>query len=316
MALFLKPVFQERIWGGTALKEKFNYDIPNDLTGECWAISAHPNGPNEIENGKHKGKTLDQVWEEDKELFGNESSEKFPLLTKILDANDKLSVQVHPNDDYALKNEHEYGKTECWYILDAKEDAEIIYGVNVQSKQELIKLIDNKEFDNLFNKVKVKPGDFYYVPAGTVHAIGDGILILETQQSSDTTYRIYDYDRKDKNGNTRELHLEQSKEVIDYSSQNPNTKPISERRSGQRFTQFVSNEFFTVERWDIISSFDFQKPHPYCLVSVIEGEGRVTVNDENVEITKGKHFILTTEDKEIEFSGELNIVVSYPGNNN
>ncbi|PWG68595.1 mannose-6-phosphate isomerase, class I, partial [Enterobacter mori] len=120
MPLFLKPVFQERIWGGTALKSN-NYDLPNNHIGECWAISAHPNGPNKIENGKHKDKTLEEVWNEDKSLFGETSEAKFPLLTKFLDANDKLSVQVHPNDTYAQINEGEYGKTECWYILDAKE---------------------------------------------------------------------------------------------------------------------------------------------------------------------------------------------------
>ncbi|BGE81251.1 mannose-6-phosphate isomerase, class I [Staphylococcus petrasii] len=312
MVLFLKPVFQERIWGGTALRDKFNYDIPNDLTGECWAISAHPNGPNMIENGKHKGKTLDQVWNEDKTLFGNDSRDKFPLLTKILDANDKLSVQVHPDDEYALKHENEYGKTECWYILDAKEDAEIIYGVNVQDEQELNELIDNKAFDKLFKTVKVKPGDFYYVPAGTVHAIGSGIMILETQQSSDTTYRIYDYDRKDKKGNTRELHLEQSKDVINISNESPNTEPIVENRQGHKFTQFVSNEFFTVDKWDIEGSLKYEKTHDYCLVSIIEGRGTLVIDEESFEIEKGKHFILTTEDKDIKFEGDLNIIVSYP----
>ncbi|MDM7862486.1 mannose-6-phosphate isomerase, class I [Staphylococcus borealis] len=311
MVLFLKPVFQERIWGGTALRDEFNYQIPNDLTGECWGISAHSNGPNEIENGKYKGITLDQVWEKNKALFGNDPRDKFPLLTKILDANDKLSVQVHPNDEYALEHENEYGKTECWYIIDANKDAEIIYGVNTQSKQELNEFIDNKEFDKLFKTVQVKPGDFYYVPAGTVHAIGSGIMILETQQSSDTTYRIYDYDRKDKDGNTRDLHLEQSKDVIDVSNQNPNTNPIVECRSGQKFTQFVSNEFFTVEKWDIQGVLEYEKPHDYCLLTIIEGNGKINIDGEDFEIEKGKHFILTTEDNEINFKGELSIIVSY-----
>lgn len=313
MVLFLKPVFQERIWGGTALRDKFDYDIPNELTGECWAISAHPNGPNTIENGKYKGKTLDQVWNENKNLFGNDSRDKFPLLTKILDANDKLSVQVHPNDEYALEHENEYGKTECWYILDAKENAEIIYGVNVQSKQKLNELIDNKEFDKLFKTVKVKPGDFYYVPAGTVHAIGAGIMILETQQSSDTTYRIYDYDRKDKNGNTRKLHLEQSKDVINISNKNPNTNPVEEERKDYKFIQLVSNEFFTVEKWEINNSLEYEKRHDYCLVSVIGGQGILEIDDESFEIKKGDHFILTTEDNYIKFNSNVNIIVSYPG---
>lgn len=310
--LFLKPVFQERILGGTALRNEFNYNIPSNLTGECWAISAHPNGPNEIENGKYKGQTLDKVWQKDKRLFGEPDEEKFPLLTKILDANDKLSVQVHPDDNYALANEGEYGKTECWYILDAKKDAEIIYGINATNKEDMNKMIDHKEFSSLFKTVKVKPGDFYYVPAGTVHAIGAGIMILETQQSSDTTYRIYDYNRKDKNGNTRDLHLKQSKEVINISNESPNIIPKTEKCQNQIYTQFVSNEFFTVEKWDINGEIKYHKEYPYCLVSVIEGKGIIEINSNKKEIEKGQHFILTTEDKEINFNGKLKIIVSHP----
>ncbi|QTK10399.1 class I mannose-6-phosphate isomerase [Staphylococcus haemolyticus] len=138
-----------------------------------------------------------------------------------------------------------------------------------------------------------------------------GIMILETQQSSDTTYRIYDYDRKDKDGNTRDLHLEQSKDVIDISNQDPNTEPIEKHRNGQKFTQFVSNEFFTVEKWDIQAVLDYEKPHDYCLITVIEGNGKINIDGENFEIEKGKHFILTTEDNEIKFEGELSIIVSY-----
>lgn len=138
-----------------------------------------------------------------------------------------------------------------------------------------------------------------------------GIMILETQQSSDTTYRIYDYDRKDKDGNTRDLHLEQSKDVIDISNQDPNTAPIEKHRNGQKFTQFVSNEFFTVEKWDIQGVLDYEKPHDYCLITVIEGNGKINIDGENFEIEKGKHFILTTEDNEIKFEGELSIIVSY-----
>ncbi|MBI5974863.1 mannose-6-phosphate isomerase, class I [Staphylococcus canis] len=311
MVLFLKPVFQERIWGGTALRQ-YDYTIPNDKTGECWAISAHPNGPNVIENGPYQGQTLDAVWQHHRELFNNDSRDAFPLLTKILDANDKLSVQVHPDDTYAFQHEGEYGKTECWYILDAKEGAEIIYGVNADNQDDLNTMIDRQQFGDLFQKVKVKPGDFFYVPAGTVHAIGEGILILETQQSSDTTYRIYDYDRKDQHGNQRELHLDQSKDVIDIDTENPNVTPIKAVRQGQHYTQFVSNDFFTVEKWDIDGQLNYDKPHPYCLVSVIEGEGNIEIDGTTYPIQKGRHFILTTEDNDIQFQGTLTCIVSHP----
>ncbi|MEQ6028452.1 mannose-6-phosphate isomerase, class I [Staphylococcus saccharolyticus] len=311
MVLFLKPVFQERIWGGTNLTQ-FGYDIPSDSTGECWAISAHKNGPNIILNGKHKGQTLNQVWDEERALFGDDTSAHFPLLTKILDAHDQLSVQVHPDNDYALKNEGEYGKTECWYILDAKPGAEIIYGVNAQSKEELAHMIDQRNFDHLFKRVPVQSGDFFYVPAGTVHAIGSGILILETQQSSDTTYRIYDYDRQDKSGKLRDLHLKQSKEVIDISTQQPNTTSHTKTVNGNQYTQFVSNQFFTVEKWSINNKLDFNKPHVYCLISVIKGDGTIIINDDDYKIQKGDHFILTSKDQIIEFNGTMEVIVSHP----
>jgi mannose-6-phosphate isomerase len=310
MPLFLKPVFQERIWGGTKLTE-FGYDIPYDNTGECWAISAHPNGANMILNGHYKGYTLDQVWQEDRALFGNDDREAFPLLTKILDAQDKLSVQVHPDDAYAKEHEGEYGKTECWYILDAEEDAEIIYGVNAQDQETLNQMIDNREFDKLFNTVKVQKGDFYYVPAGTVHAIGKGIMILETQQSSDTTYRIYDYDRRDKNGTQRALHLDESKAVIDLSQSSPNVTPKALTRGNEHYTQLVTNAFFTVEKWDVYQQVNFEKPQDYCLVSIIEGSGEIIVDDDAYELEKGEHFILTSEDNAVQFNGELTMIVSY-----
>lgn len=195
--IFLAPVFQERIWGGRKLQDLFGYDIPNELTGECWAVSAHPNGQSIVKNGAYQGNTLGQLWSSHQELFHSDSP-VFPLLTKILDASDNLSVQVHPDDEYAGKNENgELGKTECWYIVDAEPGAEIIYGHEAQSKEQLVQMMNDAKWDDLLTKIKVKRGDFFYVPSGTIHALGKGIVVLETQQSSDTTYRVYDYDRKD-----------------------------------------------------------------------------------------------------------------------
>ena len=193
--LFLKPYFQEKMWGGKRLKTEFGYEIPSDTTGECWAISAHPHGPAVIENGPYQGLNLAELWQQHREVFGNAKGDVFPLLTKILDARDDLSVQVHPDDAYALKHEGELGKTECWYVLAADEGAEMIYGHYAQTKAELKQLIEAGDWQHLLRRVPVKAGDFLYVPSGTVHAIGKGIMVLETQQSSDTTYRLYDFDR-------------------------------------------------------------------------------------------------------------------------
>ncbi len=272
--LFLQPVFQERIWGGTVLKEAFGYEIPSDHTGECWAISAHPNGPSVVKNGAFAGKTLIELWEEQPELFGHYDTKVFPLLTKILDANTDLSVQVHPNDEYANDHENgELGKTECWYIIDCREGAELIYGHTAKTKAELIHMIENNEWGKLLRKVRIKPGDFFYVPSGTIHALGEGTVVLETQQSSDTTYRVYDYDRVDESGNKRELHLEKSIEVTSIPHQDAAHSNETEIVPGASITKFVDAEYFTVYRWAIDGKANFEQNEPFLLASVIEGEG-------------------------------------------
>ncbi|MDR5602651.1 mannose-6-phosphate isomerase, class I [Staphylococcus coagulans] len=311
MPLLLEPVFQERIWGGTNLAQ-FGYDLPSDHTGEVWGISTHPHGANRILNGPFKGQTLDEVWENQPKLFGEFPTKKFPLLTKILDAEQKLSVQVHPDDTYAYEHENgEYGKTECWYILDAKPGAEIIYGTNAQSHEELNEMINQHDFEHLFRRVPVHKGDFFFVPAGTVHGIGAGIMILETQQSSDTTYRIYDYDRQDKNGNKRPLHLEKSKDVIQISEESPNVIPQTEVIENHKCTTFVQNSFFTVTHWQIQGTLNYMKPREFVLVSVLEGQGQLITDGEIYDIKKGNHFILTAEDLDNVFEGEFSLIISY-----
>ena len=311
MTLMIQPVFKERIWGGRHLKE-FGYEIPNDKTGECWGISAHEHGPNMIVNGKHEGKTLKELWEENTGLFGVQTTDKFPLLTKILDANDELSVQVHPDDAYAQVHENgELGKTECWYIIDCDEDAEIIYGHNAKDKDELENMIQEGKWNQLFNSIKVKPGDFFYVPSGTVHAIGKGIRILETQQNSDTTYRIYDYDRTDKDGHKRELHIEQSIDVISFNKDNSGTEAEVTEVQGNVIRTYISNSFFTVKQLLIEDHYEYTKQQDYTLMSVLSGEGTLTADGQVYTIRKGDHFILTTEDKEIKLQGKLDIIESY-----
>lgn len=311
MTLMIQPVFKERIWGGNHLKE-FGYEIPNDKTGECWGISAHEHGPNMIVNGEHEGKTLKELWDENTGLFGVQTTDKFPLLTKILDANDELSVQVHPDDAYAQVHENgELGKTECWYIIDCDEDAEIIYGHNAKDKDELENMIHEGKWNQLFNSIKVKPGDFFYVPSGTVHAIGKGIRILETQQNSDTTYRIYDYDRTDKDGHKRELHIEQSIDVISFNKDNSGTEAEVTEVQGNVIRTYISNSFFTVKQLLIEDNYEYTKQQDYTLMSVLSGEGTLTADGQVYTIKKGDHFILTTEDKEIKLQGKLDIIESY-----
>ncbi len=311
--LFLKPVFQERIWGGTELKTKFGYEIPSEHTGECWAISGHMNGPSIIENGPFAGKTLIDLWNEERQLFGDMEGNVFPLLTKILDANADLSVQVHPNDEYANLHENgELGKTECWYIIDCKEGAEMIYGHTAQSKEEFSSMIEKGEWNHLLRRVSIKPGDFFYVPSGTVHALCEGTLVLETQQSSDTTYRVYDYDRKDQNGQTRELHIEKSIDVSMVPHQDAKVQITKTIVPNAELTTFVETEFFSVYKWDISGLSSFNQDQPFMLFSVINGEGTLKTTEGTYPLEKGAHFILPSGIGDFEFEGNLSLIVSHP----
>lgn len=311
--LFLKPVFQEKIWGGSRLRTVFGFDIPNDKIGEDWAISAHPHGVSVVENGPFKGWKLDDLWKEHKELFGHPTEPVFPLLIKILDAEDDLSVQVHPDDAYGMAHEGELGKTECWYIIDAEPGAEIIYGHHAKTREELAEMIQDSRWDDLLKKVPVKKGDFFYVPSGTIHAIGKGIMILETQQSSDTTYRVYDYDRKDDQGNTRELHIQQSIDVTTVPAKAPELQIKEIRQGNSSIVTYVETEFFNVYEWDIKGITSFKKQAPYTLMTVIDGAGELVIDNQTYPLEKGTSVILPSDITEWKVQGELSIIASEPG---
>lgn len=305
--LFMEPVFKEMIWGGHRLKDVYNYPIPSDSTGECWAISAHKNGDCTILNGEYTGKKLSALYHQHRELFGNIDSSEFPLLIKIIDASLDLSVQVHPDDDYAAEHEHSLGKTECWYVLDAKPHTQMVMGHRAQTKEELIKCIENDEYERLLNKFEIKPGDFYYIPSGTIHAICSGSLIYEAQQSSDITYRVYDYHRKDKAGNERQLHVQQSIDVISVpyqeTSQNDRGKEITDTYIR---THLIKAPYFSVSKLDILKKTRLTHNQLFSLFSVIEGEG--AVND--TPIKKGQHFIVCHDVKMLDFDGQLTLMMT------
>jgi mannose-6-phosphate isomerase len=310
--LILQPVFKERIWGGTALKKEFGYEIQNGKTGECWAISAHPNGPSIIENGPYTGMTLDELWKKHPVLFGNPKEEVFPLLTKILDANMDLSVQVHPEDSYAKVHENgELGKTECWYILDCKEGADMIFGHNAKTKEELIEQINEGKWNELLRRVKIKRGDFFYVPSGTIHALCEGTLVLETQQSSDTTYRVYDYDRRDAEGYLRDLHLEKAIDVTTVPHHDIVGSRTVQTRGNVRITTFVESEFFSVYKWDVTGKSPFSFNDQYLLLSVIKGDGDIIHNGEKYPLQKGTNLIIPVGLGEFEIDGNCELIVSH-----
>lgn len=304
--LFLQPIFKERIWGGHKLKTDFGYPLNSNQTGECWAISAHKNGETHIRNGIYAGMPLSQLWKEHPELFANSESREFPLMVKILDANDDLSVQVHPDDKFAQLIENELGKAECWYVLDAATDAKIVYGHNAQSSDQFKQLATNGEWNKLLNYISVKAGDFFDVPTGTVHALGKGTLILEIQQSSDTTYRLYDYDRRDAAGNLRELHLDKAFAVIKSPHKETKTK-LEQRDLGLEaiFTNLTSNQHFQVGKLEINGALELTLNVPYLLISVITGEA--ILNGQTIK--KGDHLIVPNQTRKLNFSGYVTLIV-------
>lgn len=308
--LKLNPIFKHVLWGGNKLRTSFGYNEEGEDIGECWAISAHKNGDCTIANGTFAGKKLSEVWNENYYLFGRDDEsvkrgDVFPLLTKIIDAKEDLSIQVHPDNEYAYANENgALGKMECWYIIDCDDDTKIVIGHNCKNKEELKNCINNDRYDELIREIPVKKGDFFQIDPGTVHAIKGGTLILETQQSSDITYRLYDYNRL-QNGKLRELHKQQCIDVIKV----PDNKKMGIHTTNDEFVKkLVTTEFYNV--WKISlknessGNIKLSNEKPYLLCSVIKGE--ISVFDKSMK--KGDHFIITNgncNNINIEGKGEL-----------
>ena len=305
--LFLNPVFKQMIWGGSRLGSDWPYQIPGNDTGECWAVSAHPNGDCKIREGIYEGRTLSRMWEEYPELFGNTGLDRFPLLVKIIDAKTDLSIQVHPDDAYAKVNENgSLGKTECWYVLDCEEDSSLVIGHNAKSKEELAEMIHQGKWGDLIREIPVKKGDFIQIDPGTVHAIKGGLMILETQQNSDITYRVYDYGRLT-NGKPRELHIDKSIDVITVPA-----KPVEESVMAvgdlpeNQMNLLISCDYYKVWKLDVTSAVAFEQEYPFLIMSVIEGDGLIN----GQMITKGDHFILPKGYGEIKMQGNMQLIAS------
>ncbi len=305
--LKMKPVFKEMIWGGHKLRDVYGYDIPSDHTGECWALSAHKNGDCTIDGGEFEGKTLSWLFDNHRELFGNIEGDQFPLLVKIIDAKNDLSVQVHPDDAYAKANEDSLGKTECWYVLQAEEGTKMVMGHHAETKEDFVKAIEEDDYDHLLNSFQIKEGDFFYIPSGTLHAICSGSLIYEAQQSSDITYRVYDYHRKDADGKERELHVKQSIDVTTVPSDNSGKQTFEKTAlSNGEKTRYVESEFFKVDKYQMNGENVVVNDAPFQMVSVLDGEGTM----DGAEIRKGEHFIICSDQKETCFCGNMEIMIT------
>lgn len=311
--IFLEPVLHGKLWGGHRLHDDYGYDVPEGPVGECWAISAHPNGDCRVRGGAWDGRYFSELWSDHRELFGNMDGDVFPLLIKIIDAEDDLSIQVHPDDAYAFEHENgSLGKRECWYVLDAREGGDIVVGQRAHDRAEFAQMIEKGRWDDLLNRVPIQTGDFFQIDPGTVHAILGGTLILETQQSSDVTYRLYDFDRRQADGSLRELHIEQSKDVVDFDLQAPTTGAVTQPEV-EGVTHLVKTPNYEVDRIRVSGDapVTYAQDWPFLCVSVCEGSGSVTVADKTYDLPKGTHFVAPYDCGELAFSGDMLLIVSH-----
>lgn len=311
--IFPVPVFHEKIWGGRKLETDFGYQIPDGPIGECWAISAHPNGDCPIAGGAWAGHTLSDLWDNHHELFAGAEGDRFPLLIKILDARDNLSVQVHPDDAYAAEHENgSLGKRECWYVLGAEPGTRIIIGQRAHDREELAAMIAEGRWDDMLNYVPCNAGDFFRIEPGTVHAIMGGTEILETQQSSDVTYRVYDFDRRQADGSTRPLHIQQSLDVVDYAAQAPTSGEVTAvEKDG--VTDLMDCPNFTVERVRVDGKKVLDAPWSFLCCSVIEGEGTAVDAAAGVAhpVAKGSHFLVPAGSGALTLEGKMTLITSH-----
>lgn len=305
--LHLKPIFQEKLWGGERLSTVFGYPIPSDHTGECWAISGHPDGDCAVENPEFGGKTLGQLWKTQPELFGNLPGDIYPLLIKIIDARDDLSIQVHPDDAYANVHENgSLGKTECWYVLDCDPGATIIIGHNASSKEEMAKMVEEGRWSELLRQVPIHKGDFFQINPGCLHAIKGGTLILETQQSSDVTYRFYDYDRLD-HGKKRQLHIAQSLDVTTAPFVSAEPDRTVAQVGGAAITHLVTCPYYSVYHGVLDGKAEMDFTAPFVNLSILEGSGTL----DGTPVKKGDHMVLTANYGTAVLEGNMAFIYSH-----
>lgn len=291
--LLLKAPIKDYLWGGTRLIDDFGFETDTEKAAEAWVLSCHKDGQSTVKNGELAGLTLSEAIEKMGQSALGKNALKFPyfpLLIKLIDAKDRLSVQVHPDDNYALFHEKEYGKTEMWYVVDCDEGAKLIYGLNRNiSTEELEERIRSNSLTEVCNYVDVKKGDVFFISAGTLHAIGKGILIAEIQQNSNTTYRVSDYGRLGADGKPRPLHIEKAIDVIKP------TVPSEPYGNVGELTLFPFGlvrtlskcEFFTTELLSLNGKAGLYDPDSFTCLVVISGEGTLCYPGGSMFIKKG-----------------------------
>ena len=308
--IFFTTIPRHAIWGGTLIKKYFNYSWFPDTIGQSWSFSAQEEASNVVERGEYRGMTLNELWNKQPELF-HSHYEEFPFIISLVAPEDDLSIQVHPNKEYAKKLGFKMGKNEAWYFIDASEDSNIVYGHNAADENEIKEYIRQGRWDDLIKRRPVKTGDFVYIPAGKLHALCKGNIVYEVQQSTNITYRFYDYHRKDKEGMERELHLDQAIACLTYRDQReelpgyPKVKQVGNIRA----TCFWHDASFGITRLEVRGLFELSF-HNYQLATVVRGSGYV----EGGYVSAGESFLIPYRMKELSFDGDMDIMLTFEGN--
>lgn len=313
----LKPAFKDYLWGGTRLRDDFGKDCDFDKVAESWELSCHKDGNSVVADGEFAGLTLAQYIEkEGKSVLGTncEKFENFPILIKLIDAKDNLSVQVHPNNEYAQRVEGEYGKTEMWYVVDCDEGASLLYGFKHNiTKEEFRERIENNTLLEVTNSVPVKKGDVFFIEAGTLHAIGKGILIAEIQQNSNTTYRIYDYGRVGADGKPRQLHIDKAVDVTNLCPAKPYPQSEPVDMSGWTKKRLAKCEYFTVDVINVDTSAALEADKS-SFVNILVLDGGCVLSSEGndaVELKKGDSVFIPAGLGKFELTGKCSAVMTH-----
>ncbi|MDI6049137.1 mannose-6-phosphate isomerase [Flavobacterium sp. XS2P24] len=313
--LQFEPILKERIWGGEKLKTLLNKPITSTITGESWELSTVEGDISVVANGEWKGKSLTEIINDSPdEILGTEVharfGKQFPLLFKYLDAREDLSIQVHPNDELAKKRHNSFGKTEMWYIMQADDDARIIVGFKEKSNaSEYLENLENKTLLSILDDVKVKSGDVFFLETGTVHAIGAGLVVAEIQQTSDITYRLYDFDRVDANGNTRELHVDLALDAINYNkveTKKEYTKNINDSN------QIVDCPYFTTNFIPLDGEISVSKSgKTFTVYMCTEGTFELEYNNSKLQYKKGDTVLIPAALNAFILNGKASILEIY-----
>lgn len=317
-AMKLFPAFKDYLWGGTRLRDEYGKKCDFDKVAESWELSCHKDGNSVIDSGEYKGLTLSEYVEKaGKAVLGTdcEKFENFPILIKLIDAKDNLSVQVHPDNEYALRVEGEYGKTEMWYVVDCDPGASLLYGFTHEiSKEEFRQRIENNTLLEVTNRVEVHPGDVFFIESRTLHAIGKGILIAEIQQNSNTTYRVYDYGRVGADGKPRQLHIEKA---LDVTRLAPPSRPCgrpqakAEHRTGYTALPLAACEYFTVKELEISGeAVFFADGKSFQSLLVLDGSLSLAMDGEQMELKKGDSVFVPAEAGEYRLSGTGKVILT------